>query len=156
MLAREDIEEMIKKGACVKWGDFAENITTEGINLSHMLIGAILNIGETVLEATQVGKECHQSRGKTEGKGSRLRLTPLSLNIIKSRHITCYKIGLFYLLLTEILGLVITWSSVLKKKNAGEGTASFHYAQCQIKPFPVSIALIYPREIKSLIVFSIN
>lgn len=59
LLAKEDIEEMIKKGADVLCGDFAENITTEGINLPNLPIGTRLLIGEVVLEVTQIGKECH-------------------------------------------------------------------------------------------------
>jgi MOSC domain-containing protein YiiM len=60
MLAREDIEEMIKKGAKVTYGDFAENITTEGIDLANLPLGTILNLGEAVLTVTQIGKECHE------------------------------------------------------------------------------------------------
>lgn len=60
LLAQEDIEEMIKKGAKVKCGDFAENITTEGIDLANLPIGTVLNLGEAVLEITQIGKECHE------------------------------------------------------------------------------------------------
>lgn len=59
LLAKEDIEEMIKKGADVTWGDFAENITTEGINLAVLPIGTRLKINEAILEVTQIGKECH-------------------------------------------------------------------------------------------------
>ena len=59
LLAQEDVEEMIKKGAKVTYGDFAENITTEGIDLANLPIGTILNLGEAVLEVTQIGKECH-------------------------------------------------------------------------------------------------
>ena len=59
LLAHEDIEDMIKKGVKVNCGDFAENITTIGINLAGLSIGAKLNIGETVLEVTQIGKVCH-------------------------------------------------------------------------------------------------
>jgi MOSC domain-containing protein YiiM len=60
LLAREDVEEMIKKGAKVAYGDFAENITTEGIDLASLPIGTILNLGTAVLEVTQIGKECHE------------------------------------------------------------------------------------------------
>lgn len=60
LLAQEDIEEMIKKGAKVTYGDFAENITTQGIDLANLPIGTILNVGEAVLEVTQIGKECHE------------------------------------------------------------------------------------------------
>lgn len=40
-------------------GIFAENITTEGIELFTLPIGTILKIGETIQEVTQIGKECH-------------------------------------------------------------------------------------------------
>lgn len=40
-------------------GKFAENITTEGINLYELPVGTKLQIGETVQEVTQIGKECH-------------------------------------------------------------------------------------------------
>lgn len=44
----------------LKPGDFAENITTEGIDLSALKIGDKLQVGsEIVLEVTQIGKECH-------------------------------------------------------------------------------------------------
>jgi MOSC domain-containing protein YiiM len=41
-------------------GDFAENILTEGLTLYELPIGTHLRIGETELEITQIGKECHQ------------------------------------------------------------------------------------------------
>lgn len=40
-------------------GKFAENITTEGINLYDLPVGTKLQIGETIQEVTQIGKECH-------------------------------------------------------------------------------------------------
>jgi len=41
-------------------GDFAENLTSEGIDLVSLPIGARLSIGkEAILEVTQIGKECH-------------------------------------------------------------------------------------------------
>lgn len=42
-----------------KYGDFAENLTTEGIILYQLPIGTQLKIGETIQEVTQIGKECH-------------------------------------------------------------------------------------------------
>jgi MOSC domain-containing protein YiiM len=60
LLAQEDIEEMIKKGAKGTYGDLAENITTQGIDLANLPIGTILNIGEAVLKVTQIGKKCHE------------------------------------------------------------------------------------------------
>jgi len=61
-LAQEDIEEMIKKGAIITYGDFAENITTEGVDLANLPVGTQLFIGETILEVTQIGKECHNNK----------------------------------------------------------------------------------------------
>lgn len=47
-------------GVNVGYGDFAENITTEGIDLVCLPIGARLLVGdEVILEVTQIGKECH-------------------------------------------------------------------------------------------------
>ncbi len=40
-------------------GVFAENLTTEGIILYELPIGTKLIIGETEMEVTQIGKECH-------------------------------------------------------------------------------------------------
>lgn len=60
LLAIESIEKMQKVGLEVGPGDFAENITTEGIDLLKLDIGERLKIGrEVVLEITQKGKECH-------------------------------------------------------------------------------------------------
>ena len=59
LLAQESIDKMVSLGLDVKAGDFAENITTSGINLVSLPIGSRLRIGETLLEVTQIGKECH-------------------------------------------------------------------------------------------------
>jgi MOSC domain-containing protein YiiM len=60
LLELESINEMIAKGAKVAPGDFAENITTEGIDLSALKIGSKLKLGTGVeLEITQLGKKCH-------------------------------------------------------------------------------------------------
>lgn len=60
MLANEDIDGMRGKGVELEFGDFAENITTSGINLSALPVGTRLNLGECEVEVTQIGKECHQ------------------------------------------------------------------------------------------------
>ncbi|MDP2982338.1 MAG: MOSC domain-containing protein [Candidatus Latescibacter sp.] len=50
----------IKKQAALKAGDFAENITTEGVRLADLKIGDRLKVGgEALLEISQIGKECH-------------------------------------------------------------------------------------------------
>ncbi len=59
LLALESIEKMQRMGLSVQAGDFAENITTSGIDLPSLPIGTRLNAGETILEVTQIGKECH-------------------------------------------------------------------------------------------------
>ncbi len=60
LLAIESIEKMKKMGLNVGPGDFAENITTKGLDLGHLPLGTILTIGEDViLEVTQIGKVCH-------------------------------------------------------------------------------------------------
>ncbi len=61
LLAVESIDKMIEKGARVSPGDFAENITTEGLDLLKLSIGSKLRFGEGVeLEITQFGKKCHE------------------------------------------------------------------------------------------------
>lgn len=59
LLAVESIHKMQKLGLVVGAGDFAENITTEGVDLVSLPIGTRIAIGETLLEVTQIGKECH-------------------------------------------------------------------------------------------------
>jgi MOSC domain-containing protein YiiM len=59
LLAQESIDKMVAMGLNVSAGDFAENITTSGIDLVSLPIGTQLQIGETHLEVTQIGKECH-------------------------------------------------------------------------------------------------
>jgi MOSC domain-containing protein YiiM len=58
-LAQESIDEMRAKGLDVGPGDFAENITTEGVDVMTLPVGSIVRVGETVLEISQVGKVCH-------------------------------------------------------------------------------------------------
>jgi MOSC domain-containing protein YiiM len=59
LLATESIEKMRKLGLDVTSGDFAENITTSGIELVSLPVGTCLQVGGTLLEVTQIGKECH-------------------------------------------------------------------------------------------------
>jgi MOSC domain-containing protein YiiM len=59
LLAQESIDKMRALGLDVNAGDFAENITTVDINLLSLPIGSRLQIGEALLEVTQIGKECH-------------------------------------------------------------------------------------------------
>ena len=60
LLAIESISKIREKGLDVHPGDFAENITTEGIELWKLPVGTRLKLGEDALvEITQIGKECH-------------------------------------------------------------------------------------------------
>ena len=60
LLALEAIEAFCKKGGPVFPGDFAENITTQGFDLSGLKVGDQIQVGETVvLEISQIGKTCH-------------------------------------------------------------------------------------------------
>jgi MOSC domain-containing protein YiiM len=60
LLDISSINKMKDRGLDVNPGDFAENLTTEGIDLLLLPIGTRLSAGkEVVLEITQIGKECH-------------------------------------------------------------------------------------------------
>jgi len=60
LLATESVDKMKALGLSdLKSGDFAENITTEGLNLHNLPIGTKMRIGEALVEVTQIGKECH-------------------------------------------------------------------------------------------------
>jgi MOSC domain-containing protein YiiM len=60
LLAAESIEKMRQMGLKVGPGDFAENLTTKGIDLPALPIGTRLLVGkEVLLEVSQIGKECH-------------------------------------------------------------------------------------------------
>lgn len=60
LLATESIDKMRKRGFNVGPGDFAENLTTEGIELFSLPVGTKMTVGtEVILEISQIGKECH-------------------------------------------------------------------------------------------------
>ena len=60
LLAIESIDEMRNRGFDIGPGDFAENLSCEGVELASLPIGTRLAVGEeVVLEVTQIGKECH-------------------------------------------------------------------------------------------------
>ena len=61
LLAKESIEKskgLPTDGLC--HGVFAENITTEGIELYTIPVGTLLKVGECIIEISQIGKECHE------------------------------------------------------------------------------------------------
>ena len=60
LLATDSINKMRSLGFDVNPGDFAENLTTEGIDLVSLPIGTHISVGkQVILEVTQIGKECH-------------------------------------------------------------------------------------------------
>ena len=60
LMTIESINRMRKEGYDVVPGSFAENLTTEGIELLSLPIGTRLSVGDNILlEITQIGKECH-------------------------------------------------------------------------------------------------
>jgi len=60
LLALASIEKMRRLGLELSAGDFAENLTVEGLDLVSLPIGTRLVVGKgVILEVTQIGKECH-------------------------------------------------------------------------------------------------
>ncbi len=61
LLAVSSIEKMRALGLDLKYGDFAENLTVEGMELVSLPVGTRMAVGkEVILEVTQIGKECHK------------------------------------------------------------------------------------------------
>ncbi len=69
LLAEEDIERMKEKLPSLGPGDFAENVTTRGIDLASLPVGTRLSIGVAELEVTQIGKACHKGCAILEETG---------------------------------------------------------------------------------------
>jgi molybdenum cofactor synthesis domain-containing protein len=60
LLAQESIEAFGRSaGRSFKHGDFAENLTTEGLDLARVALRDRLRLGAVELEVTQIGKACH-------------------------------------------------------------------------------------------------
>ncbi len=59
LLSLEAIEAFRAKGAKVTFGDFGENMIVSGIDFSSLPVGTHFQVGEVLLELTQIGKECH-------------------------------------------------------------------------------------------------
>lgn len=59
LLAKEEIDSFNKKGGKVVYGDFGENLVTEGIDLASLSVGDKVIIGDALIEITQLGKKCH-------------------------------------------------------------------------------------------------
>lgn len=59
LLSFEKIEEFRARGAEVDFGAFGENLVVEGFDLRQIPVGSRFQIGDALLELTQIGKECH-------------------------------------------------------------------------------------------------
>lgn len=60
LLSKKSIEKIRAKGLPVDYGDFAENLSIEGIDLYLLPVGTTLTIGpDAIIRLTQIGKECH-------------------------------------------------------------------------------------------------
>lgn len=59
LLAVEEIERLGGKGTPVLPGEFAENVTTQGLDLAALTVGRRLRLGAAELVVTQIGKRCH-------------------------------------------------------------------------------------------------
>ena len=60
LLSLSSIDKMVAAGAKVKPGDFAENLTVEGLEVMTLPVGTRLKVGAVELEITQIGKTCHK------------------------------------------------------------------------------------------------
>lgn len=69
LLAVESIEKMKQKCADLVPGDFAENLTVEGLDLPALPVGTMLHVGDAILKVSQIGKECHQGCAVREAVG---------------------------------------------------------------------------------------
>ena len=59
LLASEKIRAFREKGGDATFGDFGENLVTEGIDLAALPVGTRIRIGAALLEVSQIGKACH-------------------------------------------------------------------------------------------------
>lgn len=59
LLSLSSVEKMRALGAIIDYGDFAENLTVSGLEVSALPLGTRLQVGEVQMEVTQIGKECH-------------------------------------------------------------------------------------------------
>lgn len=59
LLGLGQIEDFRARGAEVAFGAFGENLVVEGFHFRELPVGTLFQIGDVLLEMTQIGKECH-------------------------------------------------------------------------------------------------
>ncbi|MGD2126656.1 MAG: MOSC domain-containing protein [Desulfobacteraceae bacterium] len=60
-LAAEQIQDSQTGSLDVSFGDFAENISTEGVDWKNLPVGTRVRLGHSaIVEITQIGKDCHK------------------------------------------------------------------------------------------------
>jgi len=60
LLSMSSINKIKEQGLEIENGDFAENLTVDGLDVWTLPVGTRLTVGqEALLEVTQIGKECH-------------------------------------------------------------------------------------------------
>jgi MOSC domain-containing protein YiiM len=59
LLGNESVDKLRDRMPSLAPGDFAENILIEGLTLYELPVGTKLKVGETEMQMTQIGKECH-------------------------------------------------------------------------------------------------
>ena len=69
LLAGESIDRMKEILPTIARGAFAENLIIRDIDVSGVKVGDRIRVGESVLEITQIGKECHHGCAIREQTG---------------------------------------------------------------------------------------
>ena len=69
LLNAEEAAKIREKVPHLKAGDFAENLLVEGFDLAQLVLGDRIQVGENILEVTQIGKECHSRCAIYEAAG---------------------------------------------------------------------------------------
>ena len=98
LLAVEDILAMGADGFLLQPGDFAENLTTSGIDLAALPIGTRLQLGDAVVEVTQIGKECHSRCAIMQQVGDCIMpRRGIFAKVIRGGEISCESIGTYHI-----------------------------------------------------------
>lgn len=96
LLAEEDIRTMQAAGLVLRPGDFAENLTTAGIDLAALPIGTKLHLGDALLEVTQIGKKCHKQCAIMQQVGDCVMpRRGIFAKVLRGGDISCESIGTY-------------------------------------------------------------